>query len=70
MDDLSLYVPIRLQDNLRQDTREPLIGPVSYHNRTGQILPEYFLFIGVYFLVFVAVNGVYPLLMSLKSNKM
>ena len=28
------------------------------------------LFIGVYFLVFVAVNGVYPLLMSLKSNKL
>ena len=41
VDDLSLYVPIRLHDKLTQDTREPLIGPVSYHNRTGQVLPEH-----------------------------
>ena len=40
VDDFSLYVPIRLQDKLTKDTREPLIGPVTYHNRTGQILQE------------------------------
>ena len=40
VDDLSLYVPIKLPDMLIQDTREPEIGPVAYHNRTGHMLPE------------------------------
>ena len=40
VDDLTVTVPIRLQDKLIQDPGPPVIGPSSYHNRTGQILPE------------------------------
>jgi hypothetical protein len=40
VDDLSLWVPIRLQDKLVQDTRPAIIGPATFHNRTGQILPK------------------------------
>ena len=40
VDDLSLWVPIRLKDKLRPDTRTAIIGPATFHNRTGQILPE------------------------------
>ena len=35
-----MYVPIRLQSTLIKDNREPQIGPLSFHNRTGQMLPE------------------------------
>ena len=41
VDDLSLYVPIRLTDKLILDRREPIIGPVEFHSRTGHILPDY-----------------------------
>ena len=41
VDDLSLWVPIRLKDKLVLDTRPPIIGPpATFHKRTGQILPE------------------------------
>ena len=40
VDDLSIYVPIRLQSTIIKDNREPQIGPLSFHNRTGQMLPE------------------------------
>ena len=40
VDDLSLYVPIRLQDMLIHDSREQQISPAQYHNRTGQMLAE------------------------------
>ena len=38
---MSLYVPIRLTDKLILDRREPIIGPVEFHSRTGHILPDY-----------------------------
>ena len=40
VDDLSLWVPIRLHDSLVPDTRPAITGPASFHNRTGQILPQ------------------------------
>ena len=40
VDDLSLWVPIRLKDKLVLDTRPAIIGPATFHRRTGQILPE------------------------------
>ena len=40
VNDLTVTVPIRLQDNLTQEPRPPVFGPPSIHNRTGQILPE------------------------------
>ena len=40
VDDLSLWAPIRLQDKLVQNTRPAIIGPATFHNRTGQILPK------------------------------
>ena len=40
VDDLTVTVPIRLQDKLIQDPSPPVIGPPTYHNRTGQILQE------------------------------
>ena len=40
VDDLTLTVPIKLKDKLTQDPGPPLIGPPTYHERTGQMLPE------------------------------
>ena len=40
VDDLSLTVPIRLSDNLVPENRPREIGPVQFHNRTGQMLPR------------------------------
>ena len=37
---MTVTVPIRLQDKLIQDQSPPVIGPPTYHNRTGQILQE------------------------------
>ena len=38
LDDLSLYVPIGLTENLIQDTRPDKARPVPYHGRTGHRL--------------------------------
>ena len=40
VDDLSLYVPIRLKENLITDTRPDTARPVPYHGRTGHRLPS------------------------------
>ena len=40
VDDLTLTVPIQLAQSLVPDNRTSKIGPVSYHNRTGHILPR------------------------------
>ena len=40
VDDLSLYVPIRLKENLVEDTRPETARPVPYHGRTGHELPK------------------------------
>ena len=39
VDDLSLYVPIRLKETLIEDTRPDTARPVPYHGRTGHYLP-------------------------------
>ena len=39
VDDLALYVPLRLQENLIPDTRPDTFRPVPYHGRTGHTLP-------------------------------
>ena len=39
VDDLTLTVPIRLQDSLVPDTRPDIARPVPYHSRTGHRLP-------------------------------
>ena len=36
----STALPIRLQNKLIPDSREQQIGPATYHNRTGQMLPD------------------------------
>ena len=40
VDDLSLYVPIRLKENLVIDTRPDTARPVPYHGGTGHQLPK------------------------------
>ena len=40
VDDLSLYVPIRLKENLMVDNRPDTARPVPYHGRTGHHLPK------------------------------
>ena len=39
VDDLSLYVPIRLKENLTLDARPDIVRPVTYHGRTEHTLP-------------------------------
>jgi hypothetical protein len=39
VDDLSVYVPIRLKENLVLDSRPDTARPVPYHGRTGHHLP-------------------------------
>ena len=39
MDDISLYVPIGLKENLVIDDRPNIVRPVPYHGRTGHQLP-------------------------------
>ena len=41
VDDLTLTVPVRLQDCLVPDTRPDIPRPVPYHSRTGHRLPEH-----------------------------
>ena len=39
VDDLSITVPVRLNDTLVPDTRS-IVRPIPYHSRTGHMLPE------------------------------
>jgi hypothetical protein len=39
VDDMTVTVPIRLQESLEEDTRPDIPRPVPYHGRTGHMLP-------------------------------